>query len=72
MTVPMPSIGHTIAVSRYQPDGPIGYRACYPGAPIYPTRADAEQDWRRHEWGLAATGRTEDSSGLVQGRRHAP
>ena len=38
-----------------QPDGPIGYRACYPGAPIYPTRADAEQDWRRHEWGLAAT-----------------
>lgn len=53
MTVPMPTIGHAIAVSR-QPDGPIGYRACYPGAPIYPTRAEAEQDWRRHEWGLAA------------------
>ena len=54
MTVPMPSIGHTIAVGRFRPDGPIGYRACYPGAPIYPTRAEAEQDWRRHEWGLAA------------------
>ena len=57
MTIPMPSNGHTIAVSR-PPDGPIGYRACYPGAPIYPTRADAEQDWRRHEWGLAATSDT--------------
>ena len=48
MTVPMPSIGHTIAVSRYQPDGTIGYRACYPGAPIYPTRAETEQDMCRH------------------------
>ena len=37
VTVPMPS-GHTIAVSR-PPDGPLGHRACYPGAPIYPTRA---------------------------------
>ena len=46
MTVPTPS-GHTIAVSR-RPDGPIGYRACYPGAPIYPTRAQAERDMCRH------------------------
>ena len=46
MTAPTPS-GHTIAVSRH-PDGPIGYRAPYPGAPIYPTRAQAERDMCRH------------------------
>ena len=46
VTVPMPS-GHTIAVSR-PPDGPLGYRACYPGAPERTTRAAAERDMCRH------------------------
>ena len=48
MTVPAPSIGHTIAVGRFRPDGPIGYRACYPGAPEHTTRAAAERDMCRH------------------------
>ena len=43
-----PSIGHTIADGRFRPDGPIGYRATYPGAPIYPARAAAERDMCRH------------------------
>ena len=42
-----PSIGHTIAVSP-RPDGPLGYRACYPGAPERTTRAQAERDMCRH------------------------
>ena len=55
----MPSIGHTIAVGRFRPDGPIGYRACYPGAPLHPTREAALADlcdWRARQMQPALIG----------------
>lgn len=32
------------AVGRFNPDGPTGYRGDYDGAPLRPTREQAEQD----------------------------
>ena len=36
------------ALGRFSPSRPIGYRAAYPGAPVQPSRAAAEQDMCNH------------------------
>ena len=53
---PCPDCGHVhtaadiYAVDRFNPDGPIGYRAREPGAPLRASRDEAAKDlcdWRK-------------------------
>lgn len=50
-----PQCGHihsadwTVAVGRFDPGGVAGYRAAYDGAPLRPTREQAEVDMCQHK-----------------------